>query len=166
MALIITPGALDAEAYIDVEYADDYIEKHVLRNESWFALPEKRKEVAIRAATLSLDRNLRWTGTPTYSTQALQHPRKNIKDKFGNDFPEDEILPEVKQANAELALWLVNNVPSAELANFGYIKVGGSISFKINDGTVFKSIPSEIFRIVDLWAVRRDAISVVRLVRA
>lgn len=103
--VIATVGADDANSYIDVSYADTYLDG-LLNTSAWSSADAATKARAVITATAVLDR-LQFAGGRSTTTQALQWPRYETYDRDGWPFDSDEIPVAVKNATALLALELV-----------------------------------------------------------
>jgi hypothetical protein len=93
-------GLVDAVSYLSVADADLY---HARRgNTSWATMSNGAKKAALVKATEYLGQIYRmvWKGTRVNGTQALDWPRAYVL----RDFPSDEVLVEVKNATAIMAL--------------------------------------------------------------
>ena len=163
MALVITPGAPDAEAYIDVQGTDEYFSKFFpSKLAEWQSFQTEEQEASLRSSTKMLDYMVDWKGHPTDITtpQALQHPRIGLTDRMGNVFPDDEILPDVKAANAELALYLLKNGGAGSnesvLKAYSSLKIGSNFSVNINSDKEAQPIPSYIMTLILPWGSRGD----------
>ena len=104
MALVVTPGASDADSYTTVAFADAY---HVARGNAGWAGADAVKEAALRRATAWIDGVYR-SRFPGYRNegrdQALEWPRASASDAQGWGIANDAIPAEVQQAAAEAAL--------------------------------------------------------------
>ena len=104
MALITTPGAVDANSYASVAQADAY---HALRGNGTWAGATGLKEAALIRATQWLDGRYghRWPGTRwKLRLQSLDWPRFDAADREGTIVEADEIPLEVINATCEAAL--------------------------------------------------------------
>lgn len=104
MALITTPGASNANAYISEADADTY---HSLRgNAAWAAASSADKQAAIVRATFAIDGTYRrkFAGKKASATQPLEWPRSSAKDANGYTFDDDALPPALVNATAEAAL--------------------------------------------------------------
>ncbi|MFN3858117.1 MAG: DnaT-like ssDNA-binding protein [Caulobacter sp.] len=106
MALVVTPGAADADAFVSLEDCADYCEARGLT--AWTDEPDSpatAKEAAIRRATAYLSTAFAWKGTKTSGrSQALAWPRTDVEDAEGEIVPDDEIPTEIVQACCEVAV--------------------------------------------------------------
>ena len=115
MALIVTPGAVDANSYLTVEEADAFHQYRLFNNE-WSSANEENKEKALAWATRILDARVLFVGyrydfnrAPagvSNTRQALEWPRFDAYDRDGLYIPTNVIPVEVKNATAELG-WLL-----------------------------------------------------------
>lgn len=101
MALITTPGASDADSYIDVDAFKTYA------CNMGFDIADKTDpqiEQALRRGTRWIDTTYgsRFVGTPTTATQALEWPRTGATWR-GSELPDDAIPSQVKNATSEAA---------------------------------------------------------------
>ena len=98
-------GLVDANAYIDVAFADQYHENYGAPIE-WSSSTTAQKQEAIRFATRYLDSGYssRWRGARADEEQALDHPRRRVYDVDGWTRDDDEVFVEVQQATAIAAL--------------------------------------------------------------
>jgi hypothetical protein len=105
MAVIVTPGAADANSYASIAAADAY---HLARaNAPWAAANEAEKSSALIRGTAWLDGTFRarWPGYKTgRRAQALDWPRVEAWDQEGEPILSAEIPAEVVAACCEAAL--------------------------------------------------------------
>lgn len=111
MALIVSPGAPDAEAYWGIEEINAYA---VARSKSFpitgsdgpsTAVAVAAAEAAARRGTAWLDGTYRcrFQGQPTDVWQALEWPRKGVVYRE-QELPDDAIPPQISRAAAEAAI--------------------------------------------------------------
>lgn len=125
MALIITPGAADAESYADEDYARAYFTT-TPRNARWIALGAPSQAIWLRQAMLCIDSQeyIGHRSNPTEGvTQALEFPRKashllnrsdytggtTWEDRRGRKWTDTEVPADIKKAQCEMALALAEN---------------------------------------------------------
>lgn len=106
MAFVVEDGSgkVDATAYIDVAFADDYFTDR--GNTVWSALSEANKQISIIKATDFIDKRFgtEFSGHPDNRDQRLQWPRDGASKRQGWWIQSDEIPNELKWATAEYAL--------------------------------------------------------------
>lgn len=106
MPLITTPGAIDADSYASLTFADAW---HAMRGHTaWAAATVAAREAAKRRSTLWLDARFRrrFPGSPTFGRdQALEWPRIDARDCYGRKISSTIIPVEVMKADAEAALY-------------------------------------------------------------
>jgi hypothetical protein len=106
MALVVTPGAADADGFVSVAACETYCAAKGLTD--WTSAPDSPsddKDAAIRRATTYLSTAFAWKGYRTNRrAQALAWPRADVVDGEGEDVREDEIPVEIEQACCELAV--------------------------------------------------------------
>ena len=174
MALIIEPGSPDADAYVDIDEVTEYFTRYSPdKATTWQGLQVEIQEAAIRSATKLLDYNVVWKGCPTHrDIQALQHPRVGLVDRMCEVFPDDEILPDLKTATAELAYQLATGgatgAPMMDdaFAPFKRMTIASNLSFELDDKSAPPAIPSYVMDLVAPWAIRAIGRNECQLIRA
>ena len=124
MALDDTVGGANANAYVDVVFADDYFTNHVLGS-AW-ATSAVKPESLIHA-TRMLDSLMDWEGEAQTTTQALDWPRVLQTGEYDGIIPDD-----LEWATCELALHLITEGSTVTDDSLSSIKAG-SITLKFND---------------------------------
>lgn len=76
-------GLANANSYVTVAYADDYLESMGVTD--WQPLQQPKKEVLLVKATDYVDNTYRWRGRKLTQEQALQFPREGVVDDDGNE---------------------------------------------------------------------------------
>ncbi len=105
MALTVTPGASDADAFVSLSACDDYCVAQGLTG--WTGStesPSDEREAAIRRATTFLSAGFAWKGYRLNGrSQSLAWPRSDVEDAEGETVPYDEIPVEIVQACCHIA---------------------------------------------------------------
>lgn len=118
MALVFTvedgTGLSNSNSYVSVEYADDYLQANMHVWPTWDALSVAEKEYLLIWATRYLDQRVRWNGVKTVLDSALRWPRTGVRDADGNMIDPNTIPPQLKEATAEMARFLLESDRSAE----------------------------------------------------
>ncbi len=173
MALNTTPGAPDADAYVDIQEVTEYFTKFAPDKAAiWQSLQPEQQEPAIRSATKLFDYYVLWKGCPTHrDIQALQHPRVGLVDRMCEVFPDDEILPDLKAATAELAYQIaVGSVDGgggdSSFEPFKRMTIASNLSFEISDKNTPPVIPGNVMDLVAPWAIRYIGRNEANLIRA
>lgn len=123
MALIVTPGAPDADAFVSLDDCDAYCTAQGLLGWTEAARsPTEDDEAAIRRATSWLSNSLTWKGAKTNGrAQALAWPRVGVIDEEGEDVPSNEVPIEIVQACCIAAAYERTNpgglTPTVNLSN-------------------------------------------------
>ena len=100
-----TIGGSDSNSYLEVEEAAEYFSADVHFFQKWQSMTEEEQTSWLRLSTRTLDRFENYLGTRQYNFQALEFPRIPVRD----------VIPQViKDAQAELCMFLVNNKTTAE----------------------------------------------------
>lgn len=105
---IVTIGSRDYETYVDVAYADEYLDADATAD-AWRAADDDAKGRGIVTGGRVLDR-LNWPGTKTDPDQLLAWPRTGV-----TGYSDDEIPQAIVDANVELA---AASVAGIDIANF------------------------------------------------
>jgi hypothetical protein len=147
MALIATPKAANANAYITAATADTLLAQR-LNVAEWGTASTPTKESALIWATRLLDVSFMWAGTRRTLAQSLRWPRAGILDIDGYWLDYDTIPLTLQYATAELALALVkrpNRTAEPDILGQGLseIKVG-PIDLTIDPRKVLAMIPPDI----------------------
>jgi hypothetical protein len=121
-----TPGATDANSYVTVEGADEFLtERRMHVGIEWTALSQADKEAALMWSTREIERH-DFIGTRQSSEQALHWPTFEQYENDGRPIPDDGIPISVEDATSEMALHLVKEDQSKVAASeqFEKVKVG------------------------------------------
>lgn len=108
MALITTPGAVNANSYVSVADATGYFSLSYNRT-AWADAGNSDKEKALAEATRLLDTFVEWIGDIATETQALRWPRDNVYDADGRAILNTVIPTGVKNIVYELAYNILKN---------------------------------------------------------
>lgn len=107
MALIVTPGAADANSYDTLDELDAF---NADRPQSaWSSLTAAQKEAAALWATPLFDGAFVWTGNAADGVQALAWPRVGMLTRNGYPIPSNVIPIELKRAFAEFTRQLADD---------------------------------------------------------
>ena len=153
MALVVTPGAPDANAYCDEARADEILLGRV-GAESWVGASSGDKETALRNATSNLDL-LGWLGVKTVASGALRWPRTGVYDQDGLPLPVNEIPVFLESATAEYALIFVRDGDITQVPGSSGLEgmAVGPLEFRFDTGSGSasqgtKPIPGTVMAIV------------------
>lgn len=171
MAIDSTVGGNSANSYISEAEAVAYFSGR-LNADSYTGATAEVQERALRTATVFLDSRIRWIGDIKDQTtpQSLAWPR--VYD-INADTPEDilvlgQAIPQdLKNAQAELALYLLNEDEPSESNSLDAIKVG-NLSIDFNEFKTEQLIPDTIWSMVSYLGKRispRDMVKAVTLSR-
>jgi len=160
MALIVTPGAPDADSYATIETINAYAVKHGASfpitgsDGPSTAAAIAAAEAAARRATAWLDGEYgaRFIGEPASASQALEWPRKDAWYR-GDELPDNTIPQKIVEATAEAAIRELAEpgIMSPDLDRGGRVKsesVDGAIAITYMDGapaeTTFTAIDGKL----------------------
>ena len=158
MAIDATPGGVSANSYGTETEADTYFDGR-LNSDTYVNATDLNQEKALRTATIFLDSRVSWIGDIKDQTtpQALAWPR--VYDST-IETPEDilvlgQAIPEdLKRAQFELALYLLENGEPDETNDLDSIKVGSSLSIDFNEFKANQLIPDSIWPIISYLGTR------------
>jgi len=140
MALIVTPGAANADSYASLIEATAYDAAYRggIFDTIWTTSTDAKREAALRSAAHYLDASFVWTGTPVDAVQALVWPRNGMLSRNGFAIGNTVIPQELKNAQSEFARQLLaadraadDDVARMNLQSLGVGSV--SLSFKKAD---------------------------------
>ena len=129
MALVTTPGAVNADTYASLAEAVAYVGTLTFTGK-WPAT-EAAQEALLKQAALKME-TLSWKGTRAASaeTQALAFPRAGLVDRDGYAIDSTIIPRAVKTAQIALALWLAKKDrtadPSPASLKVGSLEISGA----------------------------------------
>lgn len=125
MALIVTPGAANADAFVTVAACDAYCAAQGLTGWTGAATsPAEIKEAAIRRATTYLSNAFSWKGYRANGrSQSLAWPRTGVEDEERNAVAPDAIPVEIVQACCHIA--------AAEAANPGVMNPSVDLTARV-----------------------------------
>lgn len=135
MALVITPGAADANSYASLAELNDYL-TYRLPVMTLASATDAQKEAALRMACRLLDSLFDWAGTAVDSTQVLTWPRSGMLTRNGFSIATTAIPRELKEAQCEFAaqLYAADRVADNDAAKQGVTSVkAGSVAVTFKD---------------------------------
>jgi hypothetical protein len=152
-----TVGGASANSYCTLAEAESYFEER-LHTATWDAANNVTKNAALVWARKILDEQVQWVGTAADSSQALRWPRSGVVDQ--DDFYiSSAVVPDfVKEAQAELAAWLISSDRFAEDSTKGYkeIEIGrGEVRLKIDKNDRTKVLPDIVWSMIMYYAVKK-----------
>ena len=136
MALVTTPGAVNADTYASLAEAVAYVGTLTFAG-TWPAT-EPAQEALLKQAALKME-TLAWKGTRAASAeaQALAFPRAGLVDRDGYAIDSTIIPRAVKTAQIALALWLAKKDrtadPSPSLLKVGSLEISGTVQRSFPD---------------------------------
>ncbi len=157
MTIIATIGDIAANSYVTEDEAEAYFEGR-LASEGYIDADDEIQEQALRQSARSLDARVTWIGDIKDQTtpQALAWPR--VYD-YTLETPEDilvlgaSIPQDLKNAQIEFALFLINNGEPTESDALDAIKVG-SLTIDFNEFKTSRLIPDEIWTMISYLGSR------------
>lgn len=172
VTIVATPGASNANSYLELNEATDYFATRLAINQWEIAddpalllvMATRVFEAMFASARRTLVRNtLRtnvtayyrtsptWTGTPTSTTQALAWPRDGMYSKNGGLIANTVIPQEIKNAVAELGgqLAIGDRTLDNDVIAQGLTSVkAGSVSLSFKQDFEFDVIPSAVWNLL------------------
>lgn len=96
-------GKSTATSYVSVEEADDIASLNIHSASAWSALTLQTKQSLLMYVSRALDARALWNGEKAVEMQALEWPRKDVKDRYGNELSSSSVPYNVRWAVVELA---------------------------------------------------------------
>lgn len=143
--MTITVGT---DSYISLADSNTYFGNNI-RNDEWEILDDTVKERALKTATKFLDRQT-WMGSKTSDAQALAWPRSGVTDRYGTAVSSASVPQQVKDAQCELALALIQDTAVETNKNSGknikFLRAGSAAVsfFRPQTGGRFPTIVQEL----------------------
>lgn len=147
------PGTDTSNSYPSVQEADDYFVYRYHASAQWAGLADPAKEGLLISATNLLNWYIKFKGTKTNISQALEWPRTGVTLSDGTPVDVDEIPTKIKHAVFELAFSSLKSdrVADNKLAGMSMLKAG-PLQIKAADGgyesTEISTIPEHVHKIV------------------
>lgn len=116
-------GIPDANSYVTVEEADDYLTQNIHVEAKWTALSLDEKQRLLSWASRYLDQHAEWNGYPTYPTAQLRWPRMFVTNRDRIPISQYTIPQQIKEATMELARYLLTDDLSEPRAQDGLKQV-------------------------------------------
>ena len=99
-------GLTTATSYVSVAEATDLLSLNPVMSATWVALDSAEQESYLIWASRYLDYHVQWEGYKTVETSGLRWPRSCVTDVDGLYIDTDVIPEAVKEATAQLAIFL------------------------------------------------------------
>lgn len=106
-------GLATANSYVDATEADAILCVNPTAYATWTALTATQRDTYLVWASGYLDDYVQWDGYKTVATSGLRWPRECVYDVDGLLIDSNTIPPQLKQATAEVAVFLVNSEAAA-----------------------------------------------------
>jgi len=140
----------DANSYVTVEYADDYIETNIHSSTEWLALSDGTKERLLVRASKILDVRVAWEGERVDQDSGLRWPRSGVYDRDGFLIAEDSIPVALMDAVAEFASYLMGSDWTAPSSNNGFKEIQvGPIEIKFDHEYRQIAIPDTVTMLLE-----------------
>lgn len=181
MAVVLdaTVGGVSANSYCEIAEALSYATTYFsdVDRDFWLGLSADDRTKYLIQATRQMELYLHWEGSKTSIDQALAWPRRDVWDREDEEVPPNIIPQQIKDAECETALWLVQSATKGieeTSAQLSLVKVG-PITVDINQtqiGPVRKFFPDKVYALLnslacfDSGGTPGGGIHVARLVRS
>ena len=96
-------GKSTATSYVSVEEADDIAFLNIHSTLEWHALSLQAKQNLLMYVSRALDARALWNGSKATTAQALEWPRKEVEDRYGNVVSDASVPYNIRWAVVELA---------------------------------------------------------------
>lgn len=149
LVLDATVGGATSNSYLTLGEADAYFLTRLYSTAWTNASGTPFRETALAWATRLLDRSLDWNGALSSLTQALRWPRTGATTIDGQLYAADVIPPELKEATAELAIYLLRKDRTTDPLTAGIksFKVG-TLDFEFDKTTIAPVIPDAVYQLI------------------
>lgn len=138
-------GDPDANSYVDVESAADYIGTNVYTATDWAALSDDDQANALSRASKYIDNIVQWNGTKVTADSGLRWPRAGVYDQDGFEIPDDVIPQLLKDAVCELASVMISEDWTGTQGTRGFKEIQVDvIDLKMQDNYVRPSLPTYV----------------------
>lgn len=150
MPLDYTPGGSQSNSYVSNAEAVAYMADR-LNTSAWDNADPADQDKALMMATKVLDR-MGWKGVATTDIQKLRWPRAGVSDQDARTIDDASIPSFLKDATAELALFLLTSDRLAERDDVGVAKVtAGPVTVEFDKRDLRKTVPDSVFEIIAFY---------------
>lgn len=166
-ALIATPGAANANAYIDVTTADQFHLDHpqfgtTAATGLWSGASADQKVQAILWATKLMDRQFIWNGSIVNTIQVLLWPRSGLVQTNDWNVLDNTTIPDlVAFATAEYArqLLMSERLLDSDIQTQGLTSLRvGSLAMTFKQDVIAKQVPDAVVRLIpEQWGYLRGS---------
>lgn len=147
MTIDATAGGANSDSFATIAEANAYHNAR-LHNETWFDANTDTKERALKWATRILD-DMKWKGSKTASTQALEWPRAAVLNLNGDELDDATIPTFLINAVSEYAFELIKMDREVDSDTKGISQVmAGEVSVKFDKTDRPSKTPTSIYRII------------------
>lgn len=156
MALVLdnTAAGASANTYASLAEAETYFEKRYHKT-AWSAATDANKNIVLVEATRLLDQHYEWAGGKWTENQALRWPRVGVYDPDGYDVDHESIPQFLKDATAELALYILSSDVTAEDDTRGIKEMkAGSLELKLDKSDRSVEVPDSVNEILKFYGRR------------
>lgn len=167
MAIDATIGGASANSYCTLAEANTYFTAR-LYSSDWTSATDPDKEAALLWAARLLDEYFNWDGDEAEpDTQAMRWPRYGAYDIDQYPIDGDVIPTTLKNAQAELSIWLIQTNRTAETGTDGFSNIRvGPIGLTVDKSDRTPVIPDHVANMLTPIGNRRSQGGVVDVVRA
>jgi len=147
-ALIVTPGAVDANSYASLVEATAYFDTQLYRS-NWEGATDDERNRALLSATRILDEQMNWKGLKYTEEQALRWPRSSVVGPDGYDVSYLTIPQFLINATAELSEHLIESNRTAEPDTLGYSRMKvGELELVIDKYDRAPTLPDSVWQMI------------------
>ena len=168
MALIATPGAVNANSYVTLTRANELLALRLFTG-SWSTASDTDKEAALAWATVLHD-TIPWLGHATYSDQALAFPMTGLKRANGQVVDATTIPIEIERSTSELAMRLLSSDLTAvsAISQKGITELtAGPVKLKFAEDFKAAVIPTSVMALIPVsWYLNDTTNQVTSLIES
>jgi len=152
VVLDATVSGASANTYVTLAQADAYFDER-LDSTDWTGATDNNKGKALVQAARRLDQ-IRWVSIKADADQKLQWPRSAAVDEDGNTVDSDEIPQCIKDAQCEMALFMLDSdlLSDSGLEAFEQVEIG-PIKVTPRQGRRAGELPENVYREIR-WYMR------------
>jgi len=152
MAIVVTPGASNANAYVTVAEADTYHERRPPVGTTWSSATDDQKEAAILWASKLMDALWEWNGYAVDAVQAMLWPRGGMLKRNRWEYVSTTVIPpELKDATSEFARQLLagDRTGDSSIETLGLTSLkAGPVELAFKNAVYAKPVPDIVVNLI------------------
>jgi len=163
--LIETAASATANTYCSLAEAETYMESKFHKT-AWTAATDSQKDIVLAEATRLLDQHYSFVGFKYTELQALRWPRTEVLTPDGYDVAWTTIPQFLKDATAELALYILSSDVTAESDTKGIKEMkAGSLELVLDKNDRGVVIPDPVDEMLKFYGQRLETLASADILR-